>query len=121
MQARGQCKGLNHGHESGHVIGIIPGDLDLAAAPIWFGQPGLPERATAKSIRAERALAEESNIQPFSAAIVESVTKAPMDAPDLASLLRGEIAELVLQFSPQEKHLAEQWRLPVATATPDPQ
>src|SRR5262245_39219373 len=35
---------LNQGHESGHVIGIIPGEIDLTMAPIWFGRPELPER-----------------------------------------------------------------------------
>jgi hypothetical protein len=35
--------------------------------------------------------------------------------PDLATLLRDHVAELVLKYSPAEKALVEAWRLPVAT------
>jgi hypothetical protein len=35
---------------------------------------------------------------------------------DAAALLRGLAADLVLQYSPQEKDLAAQWRLPIARA-----
>jgi hypothetical protein len=56
---------LNHGDRSGRVIGIVPGVADLADSPIWFGAPGLPERVTAETTRAERALAEKSGIRPF--------------------------------------------------------
>src|SRR5712671_3802176 len=37
---------LNHGHKSGKVIAIVPGHVDLATTPIWFGSPNLPERVT---------------------------------------------------------------------------
>src|SRR5712691_2745721 len=37
---------LNHGGQSGRVIGIVPGATDLVGSPIWFGAPGLPERVT---------------------------------------------------------------------------
>lgn len=111
---------LNHGHESGHVIAIIPGEIDLTKAPIWFGRPELPERVTARMIRSERTLAEEAKIQPFEAKKVEEVTQERLKASDLSSLLRDHVANLVLEFSPQEKELAEKWRLPVARARPKP-
>jgi hypothetical protein len=109
---------LNRGHESGHVIGIIPGKIDLKSAPIWFGRPELPERVDAKAIRAERAMADEAKIQPFAEDKVQKVTQQVLEASDLSSLLRDHVAKMVLEFSPQEKELVETWRLPVAKALP---
>ena len=34
---------LNHGHLSGRVIGIVPGTVDLATVPLWFGTPDFPD------------------------------------------------------------------------------
>lgn len=111
---------LNDGHESGLVIGIIPGNLDLATAPIWFGTPGLPERVTAQTIKSERALADAAKIQPFAADKLRAVSQARLQVSDMSALLRDEVASLVLKFSPQEKDLANTWRLPVAEALPVP-
>lgn len=112
---------LNHGHKSGHVIAIIPGKIDLNQAPIWFGRPELPERVTAQMIRSERALADAAEIRPFAEKKVKAVSKKRLQASDLSSLLRDHIADLVLEYSPQEKHLAKKWRLPVAKASPKKQ
>lgn len=104
---------LNHGHESGFVIGIIPGQIDLSKEPVWFGAPGLPERIDAETIAKQRATAERSGISPLSSVDIASLTQAPVVAPDLTTLLREHAADLVLEFSPQERRLADAWRLPV--------
>lgn len=111
---------LNHGHESGHVIAIIPGEVDLTQVPIWFGSPDLPERVSAQTIRSERALADAAKIRPFAAKKVQGVTQRRLQASDLSALLRDHVSNLVLKYSPQEKNLAEKWRLPVARALPKP-
>jgi hypothetical protein len=103
---------LNHGNGSGYVIGIIPGDIDLAAEPIWFGRPGLPGRVTPEVLREERALADSAGIKPFSPDKIAAARLEAIEAEDLAALLRGPAADLVLKFAPDEKHLAETWRLP---------
>jgi hypothetical protein len=105
---------LNQGNESGFVIAIIPGEIDLGREPVWFGTPELPERVNADTVQLERARAEAAGIKPFDAERVKSVTRERTGASDLASLLREPVAELLLKFSPQEKALAETWRLPVA-------
>ena len=108
---------LNHGHESGHVIAIVPGEVDLAQSPIWFGGPELPERVDANMAQAERSLADAANITPFAAEKVQAAAAKGgerLEVFDLYTLLRDHIAELVLEYSPQETHLAETWRLPVA-------
>jgi len=112
---------LNHGEQSGRMIGIVPGVADLAGSPIWFGAPGLPERVTAEAALAERARAEKSGIRPFAAEKLRSVMRPAATAADLAALLRDQVAPLVLEYSPQEKGLAETWRLPVAKASPKQQ
>jgi hypothetical protein len=109
---------LNHGDLSGRVIGIVPGPVDLVTAPIWFGSPELPERITAAMAEAERGRAEKAGVRALSTAGVRDAERPPVAAKDLAALLRDVAAELVLEFSPQEKELADSWRLPVAAAPP---
>jgi hypothetical protein len=105
---------LNYGHESGFVIAIIPGEIDLAREPVWFGGRQLPEWVNAQAIEAERAKADKAGIRPFDAEKIASVTRERLEASDLSALLREHVAELLLKYSPQEKALAETWRLPVA-------
>lgn len=109
---------LSQGDRSGFVVGIIPGEIDLAIAPVWFGRPQLPERVTPQIIKAERALAERAGIRPFGPETVERARREPIEAEDLEALLRGRAADLVLKYSPAEKHLAETWRLPSASPKP---
>jgi hypothetical protein len=108
---------LNQGDRSGTVIAIIPGDIDLASEPIWFGRPELPERVTADVIKEERSLADSAGIKPFGADKVKSALRDAIEAEDLAALLRGPAADLVLKYSPGEKDLAETWRLPATGST----
>lgn len=103
---------LNRGHGSGYVIGIIPGDIDLASEPIWFGRPELPERVTAEVIEVERTIAEEAGITPFDAEQIAAVQGDPIEVEDLADLLRGPAADLVLKYAPDERDLVDTWRLP---------
>ena len=110
---------LNHGDRSGRVIGIIPGNIDLATAPIWFGSPQLPDRVNEAVVRSERARAEKAGVRPLGAAKIAGIQRQPVaTATDLAALLRDVAAPLVDQYSPQEKQLADSWRLPTAKAAP---
>ena len=109
---------LNHGDRSGRVIGIIPDSIDLATAPIWFGTPELPGRVTRAMVETERAGAEKAGVRAFPQARISGVQRPAVAAKDLAELLRTVGAQLVYEFSPQEKELAESWRLPVAKAAP---
>jgi hypothetical protein len=111
---------LNRGNESGRVIGIIPGVVDLTSTPIWFGSPELPERVTADTVRAERARAEKAGLRPFGADKIARVLRATVPTMDVAALLRDVAAQLVYEYSPQEKELADAWRLPEAKAPPKP-
>ena len=112
---------LNQGDKSGRVIGIVPGDIDVSTVSIWFGTPQLPERLTPALVESERALAQKAGIRAFGQTRVAAITRPRIAARDLASLLRTTGAELLLQYSPQEKALADSWRLPTASATRKPQ
>ena len=109
---------LNHGNLSGRVIGIIPGDVDLSTAPIWFGSPELPERITQDTVRSQRERAEKAGVRAFPTARISSIERPALAVPDLATLLRTVAADLVYEYSPQEKQLADSWRLPEAKASP---
>jgi hypothetical protein len=110
---------LNHGHKSGRVIGIVPGNVDLATTPIWFGAPELPGRVTTAMAEAERARAEKSGVlRTFGRAPIVGLDQSAAASEDLAALLRTVAADLVLTYSTQEKDLADSWRLPVAKAPP---
>lgn len=106
---------LNSGSESGYVVAIVPGDIDLAKSRAWFGSAELPERVNEKVIAQETELANKQKIASLNADVVRSVTQQPIEMPDLATLLRDHVAELVLKYSPSEKALVDAWRLPVAT------
>ncbi|MCU1350039.1 MAG: hypothetical protein JWO56_3069 [Acidobacteria bacterium] len=103
---------LNQGDRSGYVVGIIPGQIDLASVPIWFGRPELPERVTPAVIKAERTLADSAGIKAFGPDKIGGALRDAIEVGDLAALLRGPAGELVLQYSPDEKDLVDTWRLP---------
>lgn len=104
---------LNQGDKSGYVIALIPGDVDLSREPVWFGSAELPERVNKETIAKERERAEAARFQPFDPEHVAKVSTKPLKAQNLRDLLREPISELVMKFSPEEKHLAEAWRVPV--------
>jgi hypothetical protein len=100
---------LNIGYESGYVVAIVPGDVDLKKATLWFGTPELPERVDANMVKAEAAKAKAANLGPFTEKVVQDAqakgnTELKVSSKD--ELLRTA-AELVLQYAPQEKQLAE--------------
>ena len=112
---------LNIGYESGHVIAIVPGEVDLKKAMIWFGTPELPERVDANMVKAESALANAAKIAPFSVKVVETSLKmggAELKVTNKDELLR-RAAELIMQYSPQESQLAESLT-PTPPAKPAP-
>jgi len=105
---------LNFGNDSGYVVAIIPGEVDLSKSRAWFGRPELPERVNEKIINIETELADRAKIQSLNPDTVKRVTQPSLSALDLEALLRDHAAALVLKYSPSEKALAEAWRLPVA-------
>ncbi len=107
---------VNQGDKSGRVIAIVPGKVDLTKDPIWFGTPQLPERVDAATISTERAKADVAKIKPLSAEQAQAATErggAVLNMVDLDALLRGEVSELILEYSAEESKLVEDLRVPV--------
>ena len=105
---------INDGYPSGTLIGIVPGNISLGDAPIWFGRPGLPERVTPEVMKEERALAERAGIKPLSDEALARASTAVTESSSLATLLRDEVADIVREYAPQESDLANRLQLPVA-------
>jgi hypothetical protein len=100
---------VNVGHESGLVVCIVPGKVDLKTAPIWFGTPQLPEQVTSVTIKKERELAEKAGIKALDAAKVKLATEKGgklMEARD-RDQLRRSLASLVVEYTPKEKDLVK--------------
>jgi hypothetical protein len=106
---------LNRGNESGCLIVIVPGKVDLTKTPIWFGAPNFPHMVDNAAANAQRALADKAGIKPLSAERVNAALAAggkAVKAADERALLRDVVSELILKYSPQEKQLAKEFRVP---------
>ncbi len=100
---------VNMGNESGHVIAIVPGKVDLEKSPIWFGTPELPERVDANITQQERNLADNAKIKPFDKAKIAAATNRgakKLEAADRDEL-RRTLAPLIRKYAPAEKTLAD--------------
>lgn len=106
---------LNHGHKSGHVIAVVPGEVDLTKTMIWFGQPGSPWNVDTATANTQRGLAVRAGIKPFSKRKVNTALKnggERLRMADMSTLLREVVAPLLDEYSPQERTLAEDFRRP---------
>jgi hypothetical protein len=114
---------VNAGDKCGRVIALVPGHVDLAQSPIWFGRPGLPDQVDSARIKQERGLADAAGIKPLpEKSVAEARAKggSTVKAVDKSALLRGPIAELIIEYCPEEKHLADDFRVPVVQKRPAP-
>jgi hypothetical protein len=94
----------SRGFPSGVLVVLVPDRSDLAGAPVWFGSPELPERATPELIARELADARAAGIRPFASVDVDAALLAGgevLRAPSLDEL--GIYCfELVRRFAPDE-------------------
>lgn len=102
---------LNVGFESGRVVALIPGDVDLASAPIFFAPPALPEELTRDDVLAMRSAAQEEGVSPVGAASLAAVLGAPLRFPTQDEL-RVFAADLIEQHAPDEVDLVRGLRAP---------
>jgi hypothetical protein len=106
---------LNHGHQSGHVIAVVPGEVDLTKQMVWFGERESPWNIDAAAANAQRDLAVRAGIKPFSKEKVTAALKnggERLRLADMSTLLREVVAPLLDEYSPQERTLAEDFRRP---------
>lgn len=53
---------VNSGERSGHLVVIVPGLEDASSAPIFLGEPALPENVTAAEAQRQLALALDAGV-----------------------------------------------------------
>jgi len=105
---------LNAGYPSGRLLVLIPGTPDLAALPVWFGDPELPERIDADDGAAALAGARALGVAPFSPAEVERALAAGGAALRLRDgrALDHAVASWIEAWAPAEAERAENLRAP---------
>lgn len=111
---------LNIGHLSGYVVALLPAqrlddgviDLDLAKAPIFYGEAALAEKLGAADLqgRLQEAFAQGALI-PSAEVLGEVTGEALHFANDYA--LRLWAADMIATWSPQEMELVETMRVPL--------
>ena len=104
---------VNSSVKSGHVVAVVPGDFLLTDAPIFFGEPGLPERLGPTQIERALAKAVAAGVKPPTLAEVAAVVN-----PDLLRAadhyqLRQKAVDLVAKYSPQETDFIRGERVPL--------
>jgi hypothetical protein len=106
---------INIGYESGHVIVVVPGEVDLKTTPIWFGTPQLPERVDGHTIQAERKAADNAGVKPLGEAQAKAAVAnggERLMVADREALLR-EVAPLITRYAADEQHIADAFLVPV--------
>lgn len=96
---------VNHGYPSGYVVAIVPGDVDLSKAMMWFGDPALPEHVDASIRESQREKAEDAGIESFSEKQVKAALAKGGDTLKAADrdALQTAAARLIVQYAPSEK------------------
>ena len=103
---------LNHGQASGHVVALVPSpvgadglpSLDLTGAPVFFGDPALPEQVTAAEARRQLDAARARGVAAFDAAALTAARAEAVHFVD-DSDLRTWSADIIERWSPQEADL----------------
>ena len=111
---------INAGHESGHLIAIVPAPLDgsgqvaldLSKAPIYFGAPALPEQVDAATVAKELAAARARGIAPPTPEQVAAALQPQVPFHD-AYDVRVFASDLIESWSPTEVDLVNGIRAPL--------
>jgi hypothetical protein len=106
---------INTGYPSGQLVGIVPNMTlaELADAPIFFGQPGLPEDVDAAHIAIELNAATASGLQgPGQARVATASAKdaSLLSVTDQRDLYTSS-ADLIEKYSPEEVSVVEGLRV----------
>lgn len=113
---------INSGHLDGALVVLVPSEpgpdgwptRDLAAEPIWFGEPGLPEQVDRAAAAGALARARALGILPLEPSRVDaalSAAGAPRRFADREELDRFAV-EVLRTYAPSERDLAEGMSVP---------
>ena len=99
---------------SGRLLLLVPGEPDLAALPLHFGNPALPERIDVERGEAALAAAREAGILAFSPARVQAARDAGGQELRLRDgrALDFAVAAWIEAWAPEESERAHSLRAP---------
>lgn len=103
----------NFGYESGRVVAIVAGEVDLQSARIYFGTPGTAESVDAATGRAELEAAVAAGARAFPEARVAKALERggePVRVANRGALYAKVVAKFIDRFSPQEAERAAMYR-----------
>ena len=78
---------VSHGATSGRVVAVVPGEVDLAEVPVFFGSPALPEQVDDDVARTELARAQAAGVR----SVGRSEARAAREAGGRAARLAGRL------------------------------
>ncbi|HTE06809.1 MAG TPA: hypothetical protein VK824_11470, partial [Planctomycetota bacterium] len=110
---------VNVGDSSGMLVAIVPAEtdaqgrvaLDLGAAPIFFGEPALPEQVDAQVVATELAAARRAGIAPPTHAQVTAALQEQVAFEDEGQL-HLHAADLIEHYAPLEVDVVSGLRAP---------
>lgn len=104
---------VNSSVKSGHVVAIVPGDFLLTDAPIFFGEPALPEELGQTQIDRALTSALAAGVAPPTIdEVAAAVNPELLRAADHYALHQGAV-DLVAKHSPQETDFIRGQRVPL--------
>lgn len=103
---------INQGDASGRVIAVVPGEVDLSQAPIFFGEPALPEEVDRAEAARQLERARAAGVVAPSVERIQQVSQQPIRVADHHALRRFA-ADLIERHSPEEAELVRALRMPV--------
>ena len=95
---------INTGAQSGVLVGIVPGPVDLTQAPIFFGEPELPENVTAQEALRQHQIAFDEGVRAASAGAIATAQREAVVLPDALDL-QVYASYLIEQYAPDEVDL----------------
>jgi hypothetical protein len=102
--------------ESGRLVVLVPGEVDLAKDPAYFGSVELPERVDAARGAEELAAALKIGIRPFSSDVIASALAAggpALRAVGINDVYRA-VAGVLTTYVPEDRDRAEQYlKIPI--------
>ena len=102
---------INTGYPDGRIVALVPGTVDWATTPVFYGPTALPEQIDAQRGQAVLQAALAGGAAPWALAAVTAVTHPTLLAAD-ETALRAELADLIDRFAPSERERATLLRLP---------
>ena len=92
------------GYESGHLVVLVLGNLDLTQALIYFGSEQLPEQVDPERGRMELEAARDLGIRPFPERVWDAAFARGGGSLELRNYteLYGVVQELIKEYAPED-------------------